>query len=171
MPLTLLSGFINNFLCWGGFIPLSKISYIIYLMHFTVIYLLESMMDYKVPGTNTFLVNYLPLKLTSMQSIFFSDHVVSVRYVLLHFGICCHLRMHWNALAKLWKAPLFFHLEAKITSFRRGKEMRKTYLPSLPSNGVPVSPKCNDLTGKWFFCVIIPPSQSQSLCPKWTIII
>lgn len=40
------------------------------------------------------------------------------------------------------------------------------YLPSFPSKGVPVSPKCTDLTGKWFFCVMIPPSQSQSLCPE-----
>ena len=49
-------GWINDFLCWGGFIPLSRISYIIYLMHFTVIWTFESVMIYPLDGTNTMMV-------------------------------------------------------------------------------------------------------------------
>ena len=49
-------GYINRFLSWGGFIPLSKISYIIYLMHFFVMYLMTSVMNYYIPGTNLMMV-------------------------------------------------------------------------------------------------------------------
>ena len=50
------SGWINDFLCWGGFVPLSRISYIIYLMHFTVIWTFESVMIYPLDGTNLMMV-------------------------------------------------------------------------------------------------------------------
>ena len=49
-------GWINEFLSWGAFVPLSRMSYIIYLMHITVINFTESIMNYYIPGTNTMMV-------------------------------------------------------------------------------------------------------------------
>ena len=63
-------GWINDFLSWGAFVPLSRLSYIIYLMHLTVISLLESVQDFYIPGTNTMMVRYW--KGMSVFSIHFS---------------------------------------------------------------------------------------------------
>lgn len=54
--LLLYSGWINDFLSWGGFIPLSRISYIIYLMHFVVIYTMKSVQTHFIDGNNTYMV-------------------------------------------------------------------------------------------------------------------
>ena len=51
-------GWINDFLSWGAFVPLSRLSYIIYLTHLTVIQFLETLQDFYIPGTNTMMVRF-----------------------------------------------------------------------------------------------------------------
>ena len=49
-------GWINTFLSWPGFVPLSRISYIIYLMHFATINVLEGPVYYQKDASNTVMV-------------------------------------------------------------------------------------------------------------------
>ena len=52
----LISGWINTFLSWPAFVPLSRMSYIIYLTHLSVMAVLEGPTYYQIEGSNTILV-------------------------------------------------------------------------------------------------------------------
>ena len=107
----LILGWINDFLCWGGFIPLSRISYIIYLMHFTVIWTFESVMIYPLDGTNTMMVIFFHEQENPFNRInpFFADYFFPGSAILYHGGIGCHLCLHRNALASLRKITIRLH--------------------------------------------------------------
>ncbi len=53
----LLIGWINEFLSWGGFIPLSRMSYIIYLLHMSIMAVFRSVFFYNIDGSNMMLVS------------------------------------------------------------------------------------------------------------------
>ncbi len=59
------SGWINTFLSWGGFVPLSRLSYIIYLTHMTIITVVYGgVSQAPIAVSNTVAVsNYLLFKL------------------------------------------------------------------------------------------------------------
>merc|ERR1719384_3084673 len=80
------------FACCGGFIPLSRISYIIYLMHFTVIWTFESVMIYPLDGTN------LMMTIFFLAVLFYTTVVSAVIYVCLE--------MPWLASEKLLFAAI-----------------------------------------------------------------
>ena len=50
-------GWINTFLSWPAFIPLSRMSYIIYLTHLSVMGVLQGTTFYQMEGTNIIMVS------------------------------------------------------------------------------------------------------------------
>ncbi len=50
-------GWINEFLSWGGFIPLSRMSYVIYLIHVTILDIVRSVYHYNIDGSVTVIVS------------------------------------------------------------------------------------------------------------------
>ena len=101
-------GWINTFLSWPGFVPLSRISYIIYLMHFATINVLEGPVYYQKDASNTIMVCVKFINNDKIRQIgklnptfFYTDHVFSHCVVFYVNRICNHLCMH-RMLAILW---------------------------------------------------------------------
>ena len=80
-------GWINDFLSWGAFVPLSRLSYIIYLMHIFVTQFVESIMFYYIPGTNTMMT------ILFLSILTYSTAVSAVIYVCIE--------MPWLSTEKL----------------------------------------------------------------------
>lgn len=54
------SGWANTFLSWEGFMPLSKISFVIYLIHLAVINVFVAQITFNFEATHLFQVTPLP---------------------------------------------------------------------------------------------------------------
>ena len=108
-------GWINTFLSWPGFVPLSRISYIIYLMHFATINVLEGPVYYQKDASNTVMVcvkfinNDKIRHIGKFSTFFYVDHVFSHCVVFYVNRICNHLCMHRNAMAEYGKAYFYHH--------------------------------------------------------------
>ena len=87
-------GWINTFLSWPGFVPLSRISYIIYLMHFATINVLEGPVYYQKDASNTVMVcvkfsnNDKIRQIGKLNPTFFL-------YRPCIFSLCCFLRQSY----------------------------------------------------------------------------
>ncbi len=64
---TLCLGWINSFLSWEGFVPLGKLSFNIYLIHFDLIHVVWLTFSYSLVITNMTCVSLAKLILTYME--------------------------------------------------------------------------------------------------------
>lgn len=62
-------GFVNDLLCWGGFVPLSRLSYIIYLVHISVINITASAATFSY-SVNHMIVTYIYLAILGYSVAF-----------------------------------------------------------------------------------------------------
>ena len=107
-----VAGWINRFLSWEGFQPLSKLTYIIYLVHISVINVLIGHQTYVVTISHELTVSLKPRIFKKLDVLFnyysFTGNLHFCHFDLFYNYLSIPLCLYRNALVKFCKMHVCF---------------------------------------------------------------
>jgi hypothetical protein len=109
-----LLGWINDFLSWGVFVPLSRLSYIIYLVHLTIVQITFGTFRSSIGISNTLAVRYIyqfdlvPCKFFSYSYIYLGDflpgHLRIFNHSRIYFICQCRASLAEHGEIPVWSS-------------------------------------------------------------------